>query len=147
MESNTKIIVRFLPQGEGEDIVENVNTLIKEGVGLDEIQIDTAERKRSYRDNLPGVVIVNCKSAEDKKLIMDNKSNYEYNKVQIFHNKTPAQLKLEASLRTIVNVVGGDKLQMRGSQVVRKVYDPQSGQPRGRGSGRRRGGVGRGRGC
>ncbi len=73
-------------------------------------------------------MIVNCKSAEDKKLIMDNKSklkdNHEYNKVQIFHNKTPAQLQLEASLRTIVYVVGGDKLQMRGSQVVRKIYDP-----------------------
>ncbi len=29
VESNTKIIVRFLPQVEGEDIVEKVNTLIK----------------------------------------------------------------------------------------------------------------------
>ncbi len=70
MESNINIIVRFLSQAEDEDIVEKVNTLIKEGVGLGEIQIDMPERKRSYGDNIPGVVIVNCKSAENKKLIM-----------------------------------------------------------------------------
>lgn len=153
------IVVRNLPVAdeEGDEdqgpLMAQVNKLIEDGVQLDDVEVESAERKKSYRDDVPGVVIAQCKSRVDKELIMENKSNLqnsdEYSEVRIFHHKTPAQLQLESSLRTIVSTVGADKLKMKGSRVVRKSGEQgnQGWQTAGRGRNRGRGrGRGQGRG-
>ncbi len=145
------IVIGNLPEGndaeeeQEEDLVLKVNTLLHEGVDLPEIDVDSVERKKSHKDNVPGVVIAQCKSQGDKKLIMSNKSKLkdsdDYSNVIIHPHKSPVQLQMESSLRTIVNTVGADKLQMKGNRVVRKHDNQQGSQTQGRGRGR---GGGRG---
>ncbi len=80
--------------------------LIKDGIELEDIEVESAERKKSHRDNIPGVVIATCKSQEDQKQVMDKKSSLkdsdDYCNVMIFTHKSRNELRLEASFRTIV---------------------------------------------
>ncbi len=62
----------------------------------------------TYKDNVSGVVIAQCKSMDDKKQIMHSKYN------------------------TIVKTIREDKLQMKGNRVVRKGYNSVQGQNKGK---------------
>lgn len=151
------IVVRNLPAADDENdedpgpLVAKVNDLIRDGVQLDSVEVESAERKKSHREDVPGVVFAQCKSTEDKERIMKNKSNLvdsdEYGNVGIHHYKRPDQLQMESNIRTLVNTLGADKLKMKGSRVVkRNEHAGGSGwQTVGRGRGRG-GNLGRGQG-
>ncbi len=59
------LVICNLPEEAGEAVVDKVNVLIKDGVELEDVKVESAERKNSYRDNIPGVVIATCKSQDD----------------------------------------------------------------------------------
>ncbi len=155
VDKTVTLVIRNLPEEAGEDVVDKVNVLITDSVELEDIEVESAERKKSYRDNIPGVVIAICKSQEDRKQVMDKKSSLkhsdDYSNVMIFPQKSRDELRLEAIFRTILNVVGNDKLQMCGGSIVRRSEGQTGhgqtqagrgcqGQTRGQGDGHGRGG-------
>ncbi len=108
-------MIKNLPEGEGEDTLGLVNSVIKD------VSVTEVARKKSYREGYPGVVIAICASRDDKRKIMSNKSSLkdstQYQEVMIDAHKNFQQCMLESHLHSIVNAVGKDKLTVRGSQV------------------------------
>ncbi len=60
VDKTVTLVIHNLPEEAGEDVVDKVNVLIKDGVELEDIKVESAERKKSYRDNIRGVVIATC---------------------------------------------------------------------------------------
>ena len=154
-EGSLSIVLRHLPEEAGEDITQRVNSLIQDGVKLQQLQVDSAERKKSYRDNVPGVVIAKCKSTTDKNNIMKHKSalkhSDQYHGVMVHQYKTPRELQLEYNLKTIVKAIGQDKLEIRGNRVIEAGSDSRSADrnqsaDRGHAAGQNHWGGNRGRG-
>ncbi len=82
-----------------------------------------AVRKKSFRHDYPGVIVTKCVSVEENRKIMTMKSelrnnNPLYKTIHIDNHKDYKQRLLEANLRTITNVVGNDKLIMKGARVT-----------------------------
>ncbi len=65
VDKTVTLVICNLPEEAGEAVVDKVNVLIKDGVELEDVKVESAERKNSYRDNIPGVVIATCKSQDD----------------------------------------------------------------------------------
>ncbi len=115
-------VVRNLPERNAEVITDEIDTLIRTGLKL-EINIKRAERKKSYNGN-NGIVIAWCKSSADKMAIMEKKrilsSHQRYGKVYIDQNKSYEERLSEGNMRALVNVLGKDKIHMRGRRVFPK---------------------------
>ncbi|CAC5385839.1 unnamed protein product [Mytilus coruscus] len=62
-----RIIVRNLPESNGENVLNKVNALIKDGLHLKDVKAVSADRKKSYKEGKYGVVVVVFKSMNDKK--------------------------------------------------------------------------------
>jgi hypothetical protein len=86
------IVIRRLPEREDENVLELVNSLISDGIKLTDVKVTEAERKQSYHDSQPGLVIAKCASMDDKRQIMSNKKglrqNEQYQNVMIDPPKT-----------------------------------------------------------
>ena len=89
------IVIRNLSETKEENITEKVNGLIKEGIKVKNIKVASAIRKRSLRDNTPGVVLASLNNKEDKDEIMRAKSCLKrsrlYKKVFVDHDKCREQ--------------------------------------------------------
>ena len=70
-----RIVIRNLPERVNEDVQERICNLIKYGLKLSDIVVESAERKPSNSQNKPGVIIVTLKGDEDRRRIMANKSS------------------------------------------------------------------------
>ena len=126
--SKTNFILRNFPEREREDINYEVTRVLKDGLKLRDIEIEKAERKPNRSNNgKPGIVIAKCKSKEDKHTIMRNKNKLKdskrYERVFIEHDLPRQQRVLNSNMRAIVNTIGRDKLQVRGSRVNVKRHD------------------------
>lgn len=74
IESGTCNVVMFgVPEIEGENIVEKVNRVIKEGVKED-VKVEKAVRRKSKKEGKPGIVIATFTSMNEKEMVMKNKS-------------------------------------------------------------------------
>lgn len=73
-------VIRFFSESENENIVKKVGGLIRDGLGLN-FQFENVERKKG-RPNIPGIIIVSCKSHEDKDNVISNKAKLKT--IQIF---------------------------------------------------------------
>lgn len=106
-----------------ENVLTKTNTLVKDGLNLPGVKVISAERKLSRNDH-PGIVIVKCASPEHVQQIMDNKAklkdNTRYRNVYISRDIPLAQRILNSNMRTIIDTIGRDKLEMRGSMVTRR---------------------------
>ncbi|WAR10578.1 hypothetical protein MAR_035654, partial [Mya arenaria] len=93
-----------LPERRDENIVNSVNTFIKDGLKLD-IKIKDAERKRANQSSECGIVVVSCNTKEDKYEIMKCKAtlkqNATYKNIYIEHDLTPEERNSIANLKTI----------------------------------------------
>ena len=69
------IVIRNLEETNEENTLAKVNGLIKDKLKLGTVKIDKADRKNSFRDDIPGVIIAKCVSKEDKDSIMKAKSS------------------------------------------------------------------------
>ena len=58
-----------------------MNTLIKDGLKLRDVEVKAAERKKSYNEDIPGVVIAKLQSVEDKRKILASKSGLRHSRV------------------------------------------------------------------
>ena len=126
-EDSLKIVIKNLPARENEDIVQCVNTLVSEGIKIENVTVVDAKRNPGFRENHPGIVIANCRSKQDKELLMASKSNLrknaQFKNVHVEHFKSYEQRRLDANLYAIVNAVGHNKLYMRDSRVLRAKYN------------------------
>ena len=61
------IVLRKLPESTNEDLNNKVNLLIKDGLKIRDINVRSAERKQSFNEYIPGVVVATLGSLDDKK--------------------------------------------------------------------------------
>lgn len=120
--STNSFIIRNLPERERENIVNEVNCLLKDGLKIRDIKIDSAERKENRgNDGKPGVIVAKCKAREDKQTIMKCKSKLKdsrrYERVFIEHDVPKQQRVFNSNMRAIINTLGRDKLQLKGARV------------------------------
>ena len=118
------IVLHNLPETNNENIDNKVNNVLKEGIKLQNITVESAKRKKSYKRNAPGIVVAKLKNAEDKKQVMLNKKKLAdsrvYNEVSISHDKPLQQRVQEANLRTLAAAVGENKLIVKGSRILQR---------------------------
>ena len=87
------IIIRNLPESSSKRIGSKVNSLFRDGLKLNDITVDSAERKVPQEDsNKPGVVVFTLKSTGDKKEVMSAKNKLknhkQYSRVYIKHDQS-----------------------------------------------------------
>lgn len=123
-EHSLQIVIRELPEGDNESVVDKINAVIREGIKLPEVKVTSAERKKSFKRGQPGLVIAQYASRNDKQLIMENKARLkdsrQHKDIMINHSKSREQRLQEANLRTIVNALGQGQLALRGNHVIRQ---------------------------
>ena len=61
------IVLRKLPESTNEDLNNKVNSLIKDGLKIKDIHVRSTERKQSFNESIPGVVVATLGSLDDKK--------------------------------------------------------------------------------
>lgn len=126
-----RIVVINLQAHPIENVCQKVNTMLKEGLGLSDITVSSAERKMSRNDK-PGVVIAECSSPEDLRKILERKTKLKecnrYKSVYINRDLPLAQRIHNANMRTIINTIGKDKLELKGNTIRQKSSSPSSRQ-------------------
>lgn len=122
-----KFVIHKLPETENENLLSKVTNLLCDGMGVESVTVEQAERKTSRRQGVSGLVIVKCRSAEDKTTIFKNKrklnSSTNYKTVTVDHDKPYTQRIQESNLRTIAAAIGKDKVFVRGNRVVKSQTD------------------------
>ena len=100
---NLNVVIRNLPERHEENIKSEVNGLIKDGLKLRDIAVESAERKPSAVDSRSGIVIAKLKNKEDKLAVMKNKSKLKdsrrYQNVFVEHDLPKHQRVLNANIR------------------------------------------------
>ena len=110
-----RVIVRNLPESDGQNTLNKVNALIKDGLHLNDVKALTADRNKSYKEGKQGVIVVTLQSAGDKRKIMDKKRDFK--DVFIENDVSKNQHMLNMNLRNIVNAIGDNKLEIRGGRI------------------------------
>ncbi len=126
--SDRTLVIKNLPETEGESTIDRVKALFVDGQGLkdSQINIEKAQRKGDPNTtrNYSRVVVTTLKDKDAIKLVMKSKSklknNEQYKKVYINIDKPFLERKMENSLRTLINTVAKDKLLIKGGRVVTK---------------------------
>ena len=115
------IIIRNLPERQGENILSKVNGLLKDGLKLKDVGFLKAERKVSRNPSKPGVIVAECHSSDDMWTILKAKTTLKdsrnFREVFIEKDIPAEQRTMEANIRTIVNAIGRNQLEMRGARV------------------------------
>ena len=100
------VILSFLPQNDNEDLNQEVDTLIRQGLRLPHIPIVNTKRLNST-GNKPGIVKVQFKNLDDKKRVLNAKFNLaesqDYKKVHIRSSRSHADRLQEQNLKTLIN--------------------------------------------
>ena len=116
------IVIRNLPEGENENTGQKVNGLLRDGMKLRNVAVETAERKKSYRRDTPGLVIAKLKSREDYGLVMKHKAKLKdsrnFSQVMVGPDRPKQERQQESNLKSIVNAVAKDKLMVKNGRVV-----------------------------
>ena len=101
------IVLCGLPETSGENVSCKVNSLFKDGLKLKDIEVHSAERKRSFNESRPGVVFVKMKSMDDKKKVMTKKAslkdNRRYQNVYIYSDQTREERLMSANFRSLIS--------------------------------------------
>lgn len=123
-ELKLNIVVRKLPETMNENLDNKVNSLIKDGLKLRDIEVRSTERKQSHSANIPGVVVAKLRNIEDKKKIMTAKAilrhDRRYKDIFIHNDQTKEERLMSANLRSLVNAYrsGDSNIQIKGSRIV-----------------------------
>ena len=129
LNANVNVIVRNLPERENENTVSEVNSLIKDGLKIRDITVESAVRKvNSFDSSKPGVVVAKFRTREEKYSVMKSKRKLKdsrrYEKVFIEHDLPRHERVMNASIRTIVKTLGKKNLEIAGARV--KVRESSS---------------------
>ena len=138
-----------MADGVEEDAALRVNTLLSGELHLENVQVNSAERKPKFNNHDCGVIVAKCVNFADKQKVMEAKSKLRdsahFSHIRIFHDKPKWQRQHKANLRLVVKTLGTNKLYVRGSRVCltdERENDWHNHNSRGQARGR-----GRGRGC
>ncbi|CAC5385805.1 unnamed protein product [Mytilus coruscus] len=116
-----RVIVRNLPESNGENVFNKVNALIKDGLHLKDVKVVSADRKKSYKEGKYGVVVAVFKSMNDKRKVMhkkrDLKDSRNFKDIFIENDLSKSQRILNNNLRNIVNAIGENRLEIKGGRV------------------------------
>ena len=116
------IVIRNLPESHSENTKNKVNSLLRDGLRLSDISVQDAERKQSYTDGKPGVIVAKMKNKQEKTCVMKEKrrlkDSRQFNKVFIQHDLHPSQRSVSSNFRRIVHAMKSNvnNLSMRGSK-------------------------------
>ncbi len=120
-----------MPVTQAENVISKMNSLIKDSLKLWDVEVERAERKESYLEGRHGHILVKLKSIDNMKSVMKNKAKLKdsanYRNVYIEPDRSREERQNLSNLRTIMNTVGRDKLELSGSRLIRKQYDLQDG--------------------
>ena len=120
-EDKGRIIVRNMPESVNENIVNKVNGLIRDGLHLKDVKVETADRKKSFKAGKAGVIVVALASVSDKRKVLENKrelkNSHNYKDIFIENSIPKSQRVMNSNLRNIIKVIGDDKLELRGTRV------------------------------
>ena len=124
--TNMYVIVRNLPERENENMMVEVNCLIKDGLKIRDITVESATRKSNYSaETNPGIVIAKFKSKYEKSTVMKNKNKLKdhrrFSNVFLEHDLPRHQRVVNANNRTIVKTLGKKELEIDAARV--KVRD------------------------
>ena len=112
-------VIRNLEEEDRENICEKVNMLLSSELKVYNITIGSVNRKKAFRPNKPGIVVVSCRSSKDKEMVMKSKAllkdSRKYSRVSIDHDKSTQERKQESNMRLLVNTLAKDKLKVIGS--------------------------------
>ena len=90
--------------------MNEVNGLLKDGLKLRDVTVESAERKTNVSESKSGVIVAKLINKDDKNKVMKNKSKLmdsrKYDKVFIEHDNAKHQLVLNANIRTIAKTLG-----------------------------------------
>ncbi len=122
VQPDLNFVIRNLPEGSNENIVTKVNGLLKDGLRLRDVAVESADRKPSFRQGTPGVVVATCRTSEDHAAVFESKAKLgespNFRHVGINRDKSKAERVYEANLRTLARTVGQGRLQVRGNRLV-----------------------------
>ena len=130
------IVIRNLPESHSENTKSKVNSLLRDGLRLSDISVDDAERKRSYTEGKPGVIVAKMKNKQEKTRVMKEKrrlkDSRQFSNVFIQHDLHPSQRSVSSNFRRIVQAMksNANNLSMRGARIL---YDRDSQTPQGPG--------------
>ena len=117
--------VRNLPEIVYENVKDEVNELLRDGLKLRDVAVESAKRKTNNgNESKHGVIVAKFKSKDDKHRVMKNKNKLKdskrYENVFIEHDIPKHQRVLNANSRTIVK----SDLQFEGSKLRMKPTSP-----------------------
>ena len=116
------VVIRGLPVTNNENVKTKVNALIKDGLRIRDVTCNSAERKTSYNEAKPGVIIASFSSHEDKRKVMQKKVDLkycrQYDNVFIQHDLSQPDRILSNNFRTILSALREQNLTVRGTRVV-----------------------------
>ncbi len=125
------IVIKNMTVTQAENVISKVNSTIKDSLKLRDVEIERAERKESYLEGRHGHILVKLKSIDNVKSVMKNKAKLKdranYRNVYFEPDRSKEERQNLSNLRTIMNTVGRDKLELRGSRLNKKQYDLQDG--------------------
>ncbi|MES9880510.1 MAG: hypothetical protein ABW185_06460 [Sedimenticola sp.] len=124
------IVIRNLVSHPIKNVTIKVKSMIRDGLGITDINVVSAERKLSKTDT-PGVVIAKCETSGQVTTILENKQKLRpterYRNVYISRDVPRSQRIMNANMRTLIDVIGRDKLDMRGPFITRKNRSDSAG--------------------
>ncbi|KAH3779985.1 hypothetical protein DPMN_157794 [Dreissena polymorpha] len=119
--STLDIVIRNLPDSREENTLHKVNTLLKDGLLLN-VKAVAAERKTVKSNYEHGIIIAKCKNKDELDNILKAKvslkHNRTYSKVFIEKSRTRSEREAISNLATIANLIGKDKVTLRGNKLV-----------------------------
>ena len=117
------VVIRELPEHEGENTLVKVNNLFRDQLKLMDVSATGAVRKESI-GRKPGVVVVTFESLEDKQKVLKSKKlhkNSMMKKVYIHPDQTRSERLQHANLRALVDAInrGDGKITVRWDRIVK----------------------------
>ena len=118
------IAVRNVGEKPRENVKNEVNRIIKDGIGIYDVEVSKAERRFSS-DNKPGVIIATFQNTEDKKKVIESKKNlkskHNFSKIFIHHDQSRDQRRNSRNLKVLVDALKSGKaehLRVRGASII-----------------------------
>ena len=92
---------------------------------LKNVTVKSCERKNAREGTDPGVVVAQCRSAEDKEQIMKAKpilrqARAQYKDIRISHDYPVEQRVMRSNLRLIQQCLGDKDIELRGMKLIKK---------------------------
>ncbi|CAH1780518.1 unnamed protein product [Owenia fusiformis] len=120
--TSRQLCIRGIQYSQTEHLPNKINAILREDLKLRDITIESA--KRLGRNNDSKVVIVTCRTIDDRSIILENKNKLSQSRrnkdVKIFPAKTKSELAHESNLRKLVNTCARDDLIVINGRIVDK---------------------------